>query len=181
MASGRKRKGKAKPKAGPGRRGRVPTGNAKAQPTAYARRLRSVAKRVGKAFGRGPVSLATAREVERRRRGLTKTRMFDAWVKGYQATVAAQTGKLPSAAQVKKDPAFWAQVDVVLASEGKRGRKGMRRLTAAERAKRRPGGKYAKALEALGARDQDAKYLVGNSPAATPVVAAPPRPRRPYI
>ena len=123
-------------------------------PSAYAKRLASVARRVGKAQGRGPVSAQTARQVEKFRRGLSKGRgkLLDTYARGFAINEAIATGKLPSLKSVKANPEFRKQLDII-ASTSKRTPKG-------------PNSKLAKALVKLGVRDERATYEVGNSPDA---------------
>lgn len=133
-------------------RKRKRTSQSRSGTSAYAQRLGSVSRRVGKALGRGPVSPATARKVESFRRGLRRSKLYDTYARGFAINEAIRTGKLPTLKAVKRDPRFKAALDVIAAT-----RKGTAKG---------PGSPLAKALVQLGVRDERAKYNVGNSPDA---------------
>lgn len=102
---------------------------------------------------RKPSPAARAGADTRRRK---RAPLYGAWNASYAETVAARTGRLPTAAEVDKDPTFRAAVDKLI-SHGARTSKA-------------PTGRLAKALETIGLRspDWDRKQGgdVGNTPTA---------------
>jgi hypothetical protein len=122
-------------------------------PSPYARRLAAVAKSLGQSKGsKKSASLASARQVLRKRRGLFGTKLYDTYARGFAINEAIRTGKLPSLKAVKANPAFQRAVNVILSTNA--------------RSSKNANGPLARALTAVGVRDERAKYQVGNSPDA---------------
>jgi hypothetical protein len=116
--------------------------------------IRGRAAAIGKALGRGrPVSLTIARAVQREWRALGKNPRVLTWVSGFQEREAKRTGRLPSVAEVRRNPQFRAAVDVIFATD-KAGR--------GHRSSRAPNGPLARALVTLGVRDPDLQFDVGS-------------------
>lgn len=132
--------------------------------TPYQKRLASVARRVGRSFGRGPVSLGTARLVNKGRRDLRSKnkKLLATWSAGFAIQEASRTGRVPSHKAVLRNPEFWKQVDIVLAKSKNKS----------------PTGPTARALVALGVRSETFTGKVGTSPDAGIMYKAPIASRR---
>jgi hypothetical protein len=113
------------------------------------RAIRERAAAIGKALGRGrPVSLVIARHVQREFRKFSKNPAALTWIGAFMEREAKRTGRLPTEAQVRRNPEFRAALSVVFATN--------------KRSSRGVSGPLARALVTLGVRDPDLKFDVGS-------------------
>lgn len=115
-------------------------------------KLAKRAEEIGKALGRGrPVSKEIAKAVAREWRQLSGNPRVLTWVAGFQEREAKRTGRLPTVAEVRRNPEFRRALDVVFANG-----KGKKTLS------RKANGPLARALVNLGVRDPDLEWDVGS-------------------